>query len=225
MKEKQLSLTHKIRPATQENAPLLVLLHGYGSNEDDLFSFAPEIDDRIFIVSARAPIEMQPYGAAWYAINFDAAGGKFSDLDQARDSMEKIKKFIEEVTTQYSVDKRNVNILGFSQGAILSYGLSLSNPALFKNVVAMSGYVNEDLIEDRAGLNARFRESENTPKYFISHGTMDQVIPFDWANKAPSIMDEARADYVFKDYPIGHGVARENFYDMKSWLEQRVLKS
>ncbi|MGK0252499.1 MAG: phospholipase/carboxylesterase, partial [Gammaproteobacteria bacterium] len=85
-----LSLPYITRPARQENAPLLLLLHGYGSNEEDLFSFAPEISENIFIVSARAPYEMPPQGAAWYAINFDASGEKFSDIDQARESMVKI---------------------------------------------------------------------------------------------------------------------------------------
>jgi phospholipase/carboxylesterase len=223
MKPKNLSLKHIIRPAKKDNAPLLLLLHGYGSNEEDLFSFAPEISEDIFIVSARAPFDMQPYGAAWYAINFDAAGGKFSDLDEARQSMDRIKIFIEELKEAYPIDSNNLNILGFSQGAILSYALSLSQPDLLKNVVAMSGYINEDLIDDRAGLNSRFRESENPTNFFISHGTMDQVIPFSWAQKAILVMDEARADYVFKDYPIGHGVARDNFFDMKKWLERHVL--
>jgi phospholipase/carboxylesterase len=224
MKTENLSLTHLIRPARSKNAPLLLLLHGYGSNEDDLFSFATEISEDVFIVSARAPHDMQPYGAAWYAINFDNTGGKFSDLDQARESMEMIKVFIEELKASYPIDPDNLNILGFSQGAILSYGLSLSDPNLFKNVVAMSGYVNEDLVSERAGMNVRFRESKTPSNFFISHGTMDQVIPFSWAQKAVPIMDEARADYVFKDYPIGHGVARDNFFDMKKWLESRVLK-
>jgi phospholipase/carboxylesterase len=223
MKPKNLSLKHIIRPAKKDNAPLLLLLHGYGSNEEDLFSFAPEISEDIFIVSARAPFDMQPYGAAWYAINFDAAGGKLSDLDEARQSMDRIKIFIEELKEAYPIDSNNLNILGFSQGAILSYALSLSQPDLLKNVVAMSGYINEDLIDDRAGLNSRFRESENPTNFFISHGTMDQVIPFSWAQKAILVMDEARADYVFKDYSIGHGVARDNFFDMKKWLERHVL--
>jgi phospholipase/carboxylesterase len=222
---KNLSLKHLIRPSKLDRAPLLLLLHGYGSNEEDLFSFAPEMSEDIFIVSARAPYDMPPYGAAWYAINFDATGGKFSDIPQAKESMKLINNFIEELKEAYPIDADNLNILGFSQGAILSYALSLSQPNLFKNVVAMSGYVNEELVVDRAGLNARFRESENPTNYFISHGTMDQVIPFEWAKKAIPIMEEARADYIFKDYPAGHGVARDNFYDMKKWLEARVLKS
>jgi phospholipase/carboxylesterase len=218
-----LSLPYITRPARQENAPLLLLLHGYGSNEEDLFSFAPEISEDIFIVSARAPYEMPPQGAAWYAINFDASGEKFSDIDQARESMVKITNFLEELKAAFSIDPNNINVLGFSQGAILSYGLSLSQPGLFRNVVAMSGCINEDLIAGRDGLQARFRESETKTNYFISHGTVDQVIPYEWAKKANVIMDEIGADYVFKDYPIGHGVARDNFYDMKEWLEKRVL--
>jgi phospholipase/carboxylesterase len=218
-----LSLQYITRPARQENAPLLLLLHGYGSNEEDLFSFAPEISEDIFIVSARAPYEMPPQGAAWYAINFDASGEKLSDTDQARESMVKITTFLEELKAAFSIDPNNINVLGFSQGAILSYGLSLSQPGLFRNVVAMSGCINEDLIAGRDGLEVRFRESEIKTNYFISHGTVDQVIPYEWAKKAPQVMEEIHADYIFKEYPIGHGVSRDNFYDMKEWLEKRVL--
>lgn len=215
-----LSLQHLIRPAQKEGAPLLLLLHGYGSNEEDLFSFAPELSQEFFIVSARAPYEMPPYGAAWYAINFDASGGKFSDVNQAKESMGLLLKFIEELKASYPISKDKMNILGFSQGAILSYGLSLSYPQLFDKVVCMSGYLNEEMIENREELETRFRESESKPAYFISHGTVDQVVPYAWAKQAPSFLEQLDLEHIFKDYPIGHGVARDNFYDMKAWLEK-----
>lgn len=215
-----LSLQHVIRPAHKENAPLLLLLHGYGSNEDDLFSFAPELSQEFFIVSARAPYDMAPYGAAWYAINFDATGGKFSDVAQAKESMQLLIKFIEELKVSYPISQDKINVLGFSQGAILSYGLSLSYPQLFNKVVCMSGYLNEEMIESREELELRFRESVIKPSYFISHGTVDQVVPYAWAKQAPGFLIKLEVDYVFKDYPIGHGVARDNFYDMKEWLEK-----
>jgi phospholipase/carboxylesterase len=213
-----LTLTHLIRPAAQPNAPLLLLLHGYGSNEDDLFSFAPEISSNYFIVSARAPFDMQPSGAAWYAINFDTAGGKFSDNNQARDSMELLLRFIKELSEAYPVNPEDINLLGFSQGAILSYALSLSYPQVFKKVIAMGGYINEDIIAHKESLETHFRKSE-TPQYFISHGTMDEVVPYAWAAKAPAFLESITGRYVFKDYPIGHSVSGENFQDMKSWLE------
>lgn len=214
-----LSLQHLIRPARKKDAPLLLLLHGYGSNEEDLFSFAPELSHDFFIVSARAPYELAPYGAAWYAINFDASGGKFSDDIQAGASMDLIRTFIQEIQDHYPVNQEPIHILGFSQGAILSYALSLSYPHLFKKVVAMSGYINQDLIRDKEALASRFRESENTPSYFISHGSMDQVVPYSWAKIAPEFLMQIQAKHVFKDYPTGHGVTRDNFYEMKDWLE------
>lgn len=215
-----LTLQHVIRPAKNKNAPLLLLLHGYGSNEDDLFSFAPELSQEFFTVSARAPYEMPPYGAAWYAINFDATGGKFSDVNQAKQSMQLLLKFIEELKNSYSIAQDKINVLGFSQGAILSYAMSLSHPQLFDKVVCMSGYLNEEMIENREDLEIRFRESVTKPSYFISHGTVDQVVPYAWAKQAPHFLKNLEADHVFKDYPIGHGVARDNFYDMKGWLEK-----
>ena len=72
-----LSLEHLIRPSslTEGKPPVMFLLHGYGSNEEDLFSFAPELPEELCIISVRAPYPMEPYGNAWYAINFDGATG------------------------------------------------------------------------------------------------------------------------------------------------------
>ena len=132
------------------------------------------------------------------------------------------RKFIAEITAKHHISLDNINVLGFSQGAILSMGLALSDPTLFKNVVAMSGYLNEDLVEDMGDLEARFRESENPTNFFISHGTMDQVIPFEWAMQCQPTLEKLNVDYVFKQYPMGHGVSPENFNDMKKWLEERL---
>jgi len=217
-----LSLKYISRLASDKNAPLLLLIHGYGSNEEDLFSFVPQLDPGIHVISLRAPYDMQPYGAAWYAIDYNADRAKFSDLDQARASMATLRKFLGEVTVKHSLKPSSINALGFSQGAILAMALALSDPGLFKNVVGMSGYLNEDLVEDYEGLEARFRESENPTNFFISHGTMDQVIPFAWATRTQPIMEKLNVDYVFKEYPIGHGVSPDNFYDMKTWLEKRL---
>src|SRR5690606_17965230 len=98
-----------------DQAPALILLHGYGSDENDLFSFATELPEELFIISVRAPYEMQPYGNAWYAINFDAEKGKWSDNEQAIASRDLIAKFINEVKAVYPINKNNISLLGFSQ--------------------------------------------------------------------------------------------------------------
>lgn len=220
--ETDLSLKYISRLASDKNAPLLILIHGYGSNEEDLFSFVPQMDPGIHIISLRAPYDMPPYGAAWYAIDYTADKGKFSDLNQARQSMNTIRKFLGEITHKHSITPSSLNVLGFSQGAILALALAFTEPTLFKNVVGMSGYLNEDLVEDYELMESRFRESENPTNFFISHGTMDQVIPFKWAIQIQPILERLNADYVFKEYPIGHGVSSQNFHDMKTWLEKRI---
>jgi phospholipase/carboxylesterase len=213
-----LSLYHIIREPKikKDKNPLLLLLHGYGSNEDDLFSFASELPDDYYIVSVRAPYDMQFGSYAWYAINFDADENKFSDLNQARQSRDMIADFIDELLAKYPIDSTKVNLIGFSQGSILSYAVALSYPTKIAKVVAMSGYLNLDMAiecfekNDLSGL-----------KIFASHGTVDQVIPVEWARKTPQLLENFGIDVVYKEYPIGHGVSPQNFFDFRKWLVEK----
>ncbi len=210
-----LSLEYLIRdPKTKlDKNPLLVLIHGYGSNEQDLFSFASELPDEYYIVSARAPYDIQYGSYAWYAINFDADQNKFSDNDQARSSRDLIAQFIEELTANYPIDPQNVTLIGFSQGAILSYAVALSHPEKVQRVVAMSGYLNTEILEENY-----LKNSFSNLKIFTSHGAVDQVIPVEWGRKAKPFLENLGINTTYKEYPIGHGVSPQNFYDFKNWL-------
>lgn len=199
--------------AAQENAPLLILLHGYGSHEQDLFSFAEELPDELRIISVRAPHSMGFGGYAWYAINFDADENKFSDLDQARESLIKIEELITELKEEFS--PRKVFLLGFSQGAILSYAFSLNYPNKINHVIALSGYLIHDLLP-------KSKNPELNTDYYVSHGTVDQVIPVDWARKAPEYLKSLDVSCVYSEYPVGHGVAPQNFYSFKDWILERL---
>jgi phospholipase/carboxylesterase len=195
--------------------PVLILLHGYGSNEEDLFSFATELPEEYYVISARAPYDMMYGSYAWYAINFDADENKFSDLEQARSSRDLIVDFIDECISKYAIDSEKVTLIGFSQGAILSSALALSNPEKINRVVALSGYLNLDIATEN------YKEKDITKlKFFVSHGVVDQVIPIDWARKTKPVLESLGIDVVYKEYPIGHGVAPQNFYDFKDWLNK-----
>ena len=210
-----LSLHHLVRePKIKlKKNPLLLLLHGYGSNEEDLFSFSPELPEEYYVVSVRAPYDLQYRSYAWYAINFDADENKFSDHEQAKKSRDLIANFIDELTDNYAIDAQDVTLIGFSQGTILSYAVALSYPEKIKRVVALSGYLNLEIVKDNYK-NSNF----SNLKMFISHGTVDQVIPVDWARKASPILTDLVIENVYKEYPNGHGVAQQNFYDFKNWL-------
>lgn len=198
-----------------EKKPLLLLLHGYGSNEEDLFSFASELPEEYYVISARAPYDMGFGSYAWYAINFDADENKFSDIPQAQQSRDLIANFIDELVTNYPIDSSNVTLIGFSQGTILSYAVALSYPEKIQRVVAMSGYLNTEMVKPNFETN-----NFSNLKIFASHGTVDQVVPVDWARKAAPALTQLGIDIVYKEYPVGHGVAPQNFYDFKNWLQQ-----
>ncbi|MCJ1805654.1 MULTISPECIES: alpha/beta hydrolase [Flavobacterium] len=210
-----LSLYHLVKEpkVKKDKNPLLLLLHGYGSNEEDLFSFASELPEHYYVISARAPYNLMPNAYAWYAINFDADENKFSDLDQARNSRELIISFIDELIKNYPIDPNKITLIGFSQGCILSYATALSYPNKIQRIVGMSGYFNQEIALENYNQN-----DFSNLQIFASHGSVDQVVPIEWARKAQPILNNLGIQNIYKEYPVGHGVAPQNFYDFKNWL-------
>ena len=213
-----LSLQHIVRKSTlSQNAPLLIMLHGYGSDENDLFSFSSELPEELFIISVRAPYPMQPYGNAWYAINFDEDQGKWNDNEQATESRDLIAKFIDEAIAEYPVDKNNVTLLGFSQGTILSYAVALTYPEKVKNIVALSGYINKDILPKDMD-----KKDYSHLDFYCSHGSVDQVIPVAWARQIAPFLNTLKIKHKYSEFPVGHGVAPQNFFEFKDWLSIRT---
>ncbi len=215
MTTKDLSLTHLIKPSNlSQPSPLILMLHGYGSDEKDLFAFAEYLPEQYTVISVRAPYPMQPMGNAWYAINFDADANKFSDTKQGIESREKINFFISEAVEAYNINPEKVTLFGFSQGTILSFATALTYPHLVKNVIGLSGYIDKNMIE------LADSDALKNLEVFSSHGTVDQVIPVEWARKTPGILKSYGIDCEFIEFPIGHGVNQENFEAVLNWLKK-----
>ena len=216
---KKISLEYKIRQPKipNSNPPLLILLHGYGSNEDDLFSFSTELPEEFLIISVRAPLTLGYDSYAWYTIHFDNTNGKFSDTDEAIDARDKIAVFIDEIIDAYQVNTKKIFLLGFSQGTILSYSIALNYPEKVQYVIALSGYINQDLLPENLVKN-----NYKNLDFFISHGSVDQVIPVAWAQNTPEFLNNLNIKNSYREYGVGHGVAPQNFYDFKKWIEERM---
>ncbi len=210
-----LSLHHLVRAPKiiKDKNPVLLLLHGYGSNEEDLFSFAQELPEEYYVISARAPYDLMYGSYAWFAINFDADENKFIDINQAKQSRDLIANFIYELVSHYAIDANYVTLIGFSQGSTLCYAVALSYPKKVQRIVAMSGYLNTEMAIEK------FENNDlSSLKVFASHGTVDQVIPVEWARKSIPTLESYGIEVVYKEYPVGHGVAPQNFFDFKNWL-------
>tara|TARA_R110001583_G_scaffold4351_4_gene25242 strand:+ start:5264 stop:5917 length:654 start_codon:yes stop_codon:yes gene_type:complete len=215
----KLSLKYIVREPNNKtiNTSLLILVHGYGSNEEDLFSFATELPEDLIIVSVRAPQSLGFGSNAWYTINFTANEGKFSDIPEAIKARELIATFIDEIQEKYQILPKKTFLLGFSQGTILSYAVALNYPKKVQKIIALSGYVNSELLPSNI-------DSIDYSKldFFISHGSVDQVIPAEWAKKAPLFLNKLNIKNSYKEYAVGHGVAPQNFFDFKAWIEARM---
>lgn len=218
MKKQTLLLDHNYRPAKSPSTtpPCIIMLHGFGSDENDLFSFASELPDKFAIVSLKAPIRLEPYGNAWYNIYFNNPKGKFSDDTQAIASRDIIAECIDEVVEKYQVDGQNITLLGFSQGTILAFAVALSYPEKVKNVIGLSGYINREILKEGYAENVF-----GSLAVYTSHGSMDKVIPIQWARMTKPFLEDLNIACSYSEFPVGHGVSPQNLQELKNWLESR----
>jgi phospholipase/carboxylesterase len=216
MQKQSLSLTHNYRPPSGSDSPppAIFMLHGYGSDENDLFSFAAHIPEKYAIISFRAPLSLPPYGNAWYTIHFDTADGKFSDDQEAIQTRDLVADCVQEAIDKYVLDASQITLLGFSQGCILSFAVALSYPGLVDKVIGLSGYVNPDILKEG------YRDSDHSGlKVYTSHGSVDQVIPVQWARNSKPFFDQLGIPCHYSEFPVGHGVAPQNFQEFINWLQ------
>ncbi|SDE16526.1 alpha/beta hydrolase [Riemerella columbipharyngis] len=196
-----------------KNTPLLVLIHGYGSNEEDLFSFVPTLPEEWLIISLRAPKTTVYGGYAWYDIDF-VNSEKFINTEQANLSIQAIIQTVKQVRERYGNTEGDIHLCGFSQGAILSYAMALTYPDMFQKIACLSGYpemkILTNIVKDKKKIE-RLR-------FFISHGTDDAVIPLEWARKAADLLYDIGAYFTFREYMSGHGVNQKNYQDLMEFF-------
>ena len=186
--------------------PTLVLLHGYGSNKEDLYGLKPYLP-KLNIVCFQAPISLAMGGYAWYSIQWEN-GAKMIDgaavVEAAQLVLESLKTWQEQ-----HVRSNEVFIGGFSQGAITALQILLQGFKA-KGFVLMSGYALPEWHEVLKSL------STNAP-IFQSHGTMDPVIPYTWAEATAEGLSHL-SEYTFHSYPMAHSLNTQCLQDIHEFL-------
>ena len=193
--------------------PVIILLHGVGSNEQDLFSFANLLPDNFLVISARAPITLREGSYAWYQVDF-STGKPVYNAAQEEKSRSIMIEFINQIKEKYSIGNNPVYLCGFSQGAIMSYSIALTHPELIKRIAVMSGRLLEEIKPNIAS-----KEKLQVLKIFISHGTNDNTLPVDYARTARSYLKTLGIEPVYKEYQEGHGINRAMLNDLIQWLQ------
>ena len=211
------TLVHAVRPASAPEGakpPALILLHGRGTNENDLLELADYLDPRFFIISVRAPYPFEGVGGAFTW--FDLQGIGRPDVGQFMESYRRLVQFIADVKQKYPVDPDRIFLLGFSMGSMMALSVALSKPQLVRGVVAHSGYIPESIPlkfvwDQLRGLSL-----------FVAHGIDDPVLPIAMGRRAHELLSTTEADLTYREYPIPHTISEESIADIGTWF-QKVL--
>lgn len=214
IKGQELVLTYKIRqPLVKTTNPgLLILLHGVGSNEDDLFRFTDTLPPHFIVVSARAPYTICPGRYAWFRVDF-SSGKPVIDPEQAEKSRQVLNLFTSQLMERYEVNPTEVYMGGFSQGGIMSYSTGLTHPQKFKGIFILSSRL---LPEVKPLINPG--PALQKLRVFIAHGIADQVLPLPHAHEAKAYLDNLTPDITYHEYRIGHQVDTRELADLNNWL-------
>jgi phospholipase/carboxylesterase len=218
---KTLPLVHLVRQLTIEAAtpPLLLLLHGIGSNEHDLYGLAPFLDKRFLIISVRAPNTLGPGSYAWFEVDFTPQGSVINP-EQAEASRKTLITFLQGAIVEYNANPNQVYLMGFSQGAIMSASVALTRPELVAGAVLMSGRILPEI----RPLIASSEELSGFP-FLVVHGTADMVLPITNGRASRELLSSLPVDLTYHEYPMGHEVNQESLSEVTTWLTEQLDKA
>ncbi|NNF00204.1 MAG: alpha/beta hydrolase [Pyrinomonadaceae bacterium] len=199
-----------------EKPPLLILLHGIGADENDLFGLAPFLDERFFIVSAQAPYQLPYGGYAWFELFIEPGNVSFN-AEQFLESRSKIPTFVDELIREHDLDASRVFLCGFSQGAMMALSSVLTVPEKYAGLVAMSGRAATEMLPPEEN----FEGLKDFP-IFVSHGVYDPVLPIDNGRATKEILSRLPVDLEYKEYPMGHEISQESLGDVREWFSKRL---
>ena len=207
-------LEYKIRPAEGDvkHKPTLFLIHGYGSNAEDLFSFTPHLPSTHTIISLQAPLSLGYGSYAWYPLGGDASGEVTTNVDDAWSVVDLLIENINFLIEKYVLNPQDISLLGFSQGAILSWALAFKYPEKVRRIIALSGLIHDSIPLGKPEFIA-----------YAAHGIDDSVIQIERARKHILPLSQKYPEIEYHEFNDGHTVSQENFTALMQWISKTNL--
>jgi phospholipase/carboxylesterase len=212
-----MAIHHLTRPAAGEPEGALVLFHGRGADEHDLFPLLDILDPerRLLGATARGPLSLPPGGAHWYAVR--RVG--YPDPDTFHATYPELAGWLDGLLAEHGVSPGRTVLGGFSQGSVMAYALGLGagrpRPA---GIIALSGFIPEV-----DGFELDLSKARGLP-VAIGHGTHDPVISVEFGRDAHERLVEAGADVTYRESPMPHTIDPAFLRELAGWL-RRALES
>jgi len=204
------TIQHLERPAEGEPEGLLVLFHGRGADERDLYPLLDLLDPerRLLGVTPRGPLALPPGGAHWYAVREIG----YPDPATFLPTYEAVSGWLDGLWEATGLSPERTVLGGFSQGGVMTYALGLGrgrpSPAA---LVALSGF-----LPTVPGFELDLELP--LPPVAIGHGTFDNVISVEWGRRARQQLEAAGADVLYREYPLPHAVDPRFLAELAPWL-------
>jgi phospholipase/carboxylesterase len=193
-----------------EKKKAIILLHGVGSNEQDLFSLSNQLPQDYYIISPRGQFTLGAGRYAWYNVDFSTGKPVYNEAQEAS-SREVIRAFISQIKQKYRLDE--IYLGGFSQGAIMSFTIGLIHPKEVLGVIALSGRILEEI-------KPLVKKETYLPKLkvFVAHGLQDNMLSIHYAKQAKEYLETLGVQLSYHEYPNGHQISNEVLHDLNDWL-------
>jgi|SRR5690625_1510 phospholipase/carboxylesterase len=196
---------------------LIVFLHGFGADENDLFPIASYFDEQFTIASVQAPKQLPQHfgGYCWFPISTELE----ANADEVRSSILQLDEWVQSVASDY----RSVSLLGFSQGMAMATSLMRMRPGFYRVIIGLSGFVIEDpqladLFDDEAF-------TASAQPVFWGYDPADPVVASDRIAQTGAWL-RPRVSLVEKTYSgIGHGIHPQEIQDFLTFLSEYVERS
>jgi phospholipase/carboxylesterase len=198
-----------LREPAGEPAGALVLFHGRGADEYDLYPLFDILDPerRLLGVTPRGPFSFPPGGAHWYALR--EVG--FPDRDTFLDTYENVGAWLDGFLEEHGIGVDRTVLGGFSQGAVMAYSFSLGpgrpRPAA---TIALSGFIPT--------VEGFELDLTQIPPVAIGHGVYDPIIPVEFGRRARTLLEEAGASVLYREYPVPHAIDPSFLVELRGWL-------
>lgn len=200
--------------APRPDTDLVVFLHGFGADENDLMPLGNYFDERFTIASVQAPLKLPPQfgGYCWFPIStaLDA------NVDEVRAAVLQLDTWVQTVADTY----RSVTLVGFSQGMAMATSLMRRRPGQYAAVIGLSGFVIETPELDDLFDDATFQTSKQP--FFWGYDPADQIVAADriattgaWLR--PRVALEERTYH-----GVGHGIHPQEIHDFLAFLQTHV---
>ncbi|KPW23442.1 Phospholipase/Carboxylesterase [Pseudomonas cannabina pv. alisalensis] len=201
--------------AEKPDQPLVIFIHGYGSNAADLFGLKDQLPAAYNYLSVQAPVELQPDSYKWFTQkpgvpDYD---GVTEDL---KSSGKQLTAFITQATEKFHTQPGKVFLVGFSQGAMMSYEVALRQPTLVGGFAALSGRLLPVVKSE-----VRPANELKALKVFIGHGMQDRQVVYASGPQAEATLKSLGLMPQFHGYEgLGHNISEAEVLDLANWLQQ-----